>query len=54
MLERRLQRYPMLRVVQVVRVLAQLRHLIWNLLLQRLGHYPALQAHLTARRRENR
>ena len=48
MLEQRLQRCPMLRV------LAQLRHLIWNPLLQRLARYPALQAHLAARRRENR
>ena len=48
MLEQRLQRCPMLRV------LAQLRHLVWNPLLQRLARYPALQAHLAARRRENR
>ena len=43
----RLQRYPMLRV------LAQLRHLIWNPLLQHLTRRPALQAHLTAHRHEN-
>ena len=47
MLEQRLQRCPMLRV------LAQLRHLIWNPLLQRLARYPALQAHLAAHCREN-
>ena len=50
MLEQRLQRFPMLRVM---RVLAQLHHLVWNPLLQRLARYPALQAHLAVRRREN-
>ena len=51
MLEQRLQR---LQRCPMLRVLAQLRHLIWNPLLQRLARYPALQAHLAARRRENR
>ena len=53
MLEQRLQRCPMLRVVQVLQVLAQLHHLVWNPLLQRLARYPDLQAHLAAPRREN-
>lgn len=50
MLEQGLQQCRMLLVQRQV----QLRHLIWNLLPQRLARCPALQAHLTAYHRENR
>ncbi len=53
MLERQLQKWQRLQRYPMLRVLAQLRHLIWNPLLQRLARCPALQVRLVACRHEN-